>query len=506
MSRKRTTMNKIMEILRLKHDCGLSVRKIAQAIGSSTTTIQKVLKAAKAERISWPPDDNDDTLGLEQRLYPKKVAKDTCASQVDYGEVHEEMRRKDMTLKLLWREHRARGYRCSYSQFCEDYRKSRKWDKLTMRQHYEPGEYVFVDFSGLTVKVGERQAQIFVAVLGASSYTFAYAVWSQTLGDWLKCLTKMLEFFGGCPKVVMMDNLKSAVTRACRYDPDYNGTFQQWADYYGICVFAARPKKPKDKALAENGVRMVQRRILAALRHHEFDSIKDLNEKLSDGLAAINDEPFSARPNSRRHDFETFEKPALGALKLLPFELTDIKTAKVSFDYHVSYLGHWYSVPFEYVHQLVEVHATDQLVTVMYQRRQIAQHPRAKLNDPGKTSALEHMPKAHEAIAKWNPTTVTQWAERTGPDCHRWVRAAIDEADHFAKVSRRCIGVLSLGTKYGKARLNLACRLANRFQLKRLKDIEALLKNGHDLDVEARQLTLNLPQQHENLRGAENFK
>lgn len=507
MSRVRTTMNRCIEILRLKHDCGLSVRRIAEAVGASPTTVQRVLRGAGEAAIGWPVEEERRLRALEERLFPLASASG-CASQVDYGRVHEELRRKGVTLKLLWSEQRSGGYRCGYSQFCDDYGRWRKARKLTMRKHYQPGDYAFVDYSGMTVPVGGRKAEIFVAALAASRCTHACAVWSQNLGDWLRCLTLMLEYFGGCPAIIVSDNLRSAVTRSCRYDPDMNGAYRQWADHYGVCVAAARVRKPRDKAIAENAVLQVQRRILAPHRDHRFSSLSELNRVIRDRLAELNAAPFSNRPGSRIEAFRQLDQPELAPLPGQRFELTDIKAAKVGFDCHVQFERHWYSVPHEYCGRQIEINATPELVRIFFNRRQIALHPRAARPDVGQTTELSHLPEAQRQASRWTPEKLRCWAADIGGQCELWVEARLGQAQHFHQVSRLCLGVLSLSSRYGRARLNLACRIANRHGLKRHKQIEALLKEGRDLNAEERQpaMSLTLPQDHENLRGAQDFK
>lgn len=505
MSRRKITMNKNLEILRLRHDCGRSIRQVADALGVSTGSVQKTLRAAEQANLSWPIETDAEEQRLMQYLYPQPPASGSD-QLVDWAAVNEQLRPKGVTLKLLWQEHQQQDFDYSYSQFCRNFRAWRNSNNLSMRRHYEPGEFAFVDFSGLTVEVADRKAEIFVAALGASSYTFACASWTQNLGDWLNCNTDMLEYFEGCPHVIMPDNLKSAVNRACRYDPDFNGTYQRWADHYGVCVIAARPRKAKDKAIVEKAVQQVQRWVLAPLRDHRFESLSQLNQEMRGLLKQLNDKAFSNRPGSRTEAFETLERPALLALNPMRFELCDIKIATVGFDYHVCYQDHWYSVPHEFFRKKVEIHVSARLVHIYYGSSRIATHPKADSATRAPITNLSHMPEAHAAIAKWNPDSVQQWANQIGEDAGAWVSTRINEAPHFHKVSRLCVGVLSLSNQYSKARLNLACRIANRVGLTRYNDIKQILKDGRGLDLEAKQLTLELPQHHENVRGPKHFK
>ena len=503
MSRRKITMQKQIEILRLRHDCGLSVRDIAAAVQVSKSTVQKVLKTAQTLNLKWPLDQPIDEQQWVQ-VYTGPTPNSDDQYQVDYAQVREELRRKGVTQKLLWQEHCHSGYPLSYSQFTRDYTTWRQSQKLSMRQVHEPGDKAFVDFSGLTVPVAERKAEIFVGALGASQYTFVIAVWSQSLPDWLHCCSTMLKFFGGVPNFIVPDNLKSGVKNACRYDPEVNPIFAQWSTHYDTVILPTRPKKPKDKAIAENAVQQTQRRILAPLRDRRYQGLSQLNNDITPLLKKLNAAPFSNRPGSRRDAFKTLDYPALKPLNWLDFEPADSKTATVGFNYHVCYLGHWYSVPYEYRGLKVVVQATCKTVTVFYQQRQIAHHLRAKLNDRCTTTVDAHMPKAHQEISQWTPKTLKSWARKIGPHCLVWVRDRLNEVKHPQQVSRRCLGVLRLSEIYGNTRLNEACRLANQYGLDRYRHLKDMLVNDGDRTA-SEQLTLNLPQQHENVRGAKHF-
>ena len=280
-----------------------------------------------------------------------------------------------------------------------------------MRMDHVPGDMAYVDYSGLTVPAGVRSAQIFVGAMGVSHYTFARAAWTQGLSDWLACNTQMLEYYGGAPNLIVPDNLKSAVSKACRYDPDATGAYQQWAAHYGVAVMPARPRWPKDKAVAENAVQQVQRWVLAPLRNHRFERLSPLNQAIRGLLEELNSRPFSDRPGSRREIFETVDRPALR-----PFRALDIKTATVGYDYHVQYARHWYSVPHELVGQQVEIRADADVVTVFFKDRQVCMHVRQSHH--GHSTLDPHMPKAHVSSC----TNGRPSASRAGRP--RWARTA----------------------------------------------------------------------------------
>ena len=505
MARPTITMEKHIEILRLKYDCGLPHRTISDALDVSIGTVTNVLQRARDAGIGWPLPENTGAAQLRGILYPPLDAV-RCAIEVDHHHVRAELSKKAVTLELLWSEYCEQGYSCSYSQFCRDYKAWRERMRITMRQRHQPGDTVFVDFGGLRVRVGDRSAQIFVAALGASQYIFAKAVWSQNLDDWIECHTSMLEFFGGSPRLVVPDNLRSAVTRPCRYDPDINEGYQSWARHYSVCVMPARVRKPQDKSVVEIAVNLVQGKILAPLRKVGFDSLGELNRRIAPLLEQLNDSPFQKRPGSRRQAFESIDRPALKPLPLLRYERSRVRPAKVGFDYHIVHQDHWYSVPYELCGQSVEVQDCAHMVRIFHQKKLIATHLKASGRSVSQTTELSHMPKAHQEIGQWTPSRLLGWAERIGGECRTWVRVQLDAAEHFHKVSRRCIGVLSLSKKYGRAELNRACRIANEHHIERLGAIRAILDDSLQRQADTRQLTLKLPQKHENVRGPNHYR
>ena len=346
MPGKRTTMRKLRDVLRLRHAAGLSIRDISRSTKLSVGGIQKLLSRAQALQLSWPlPAALDDTR-LAQLFYPGADTGSSRRHQVpDWPAVHQELKRPHVTKQLLWEEYTQRyPNRCySYSQFCDRYRRWCGQQRRTLRQSHKAGEKCFVDYSGSTVPVidagtGEvRQAQLFVAVLGASNYTFAEATWTQSLPDWLGSHSRALTFFGGCPALIVPDNLRSGVSAACRYDPDLNPSYQQWAEHYQVAVLPARPYRPRDKAKAEVAVLVVQRWILARLRHHRCFSLAEVNQCIAGLLEDLNNRPFKQLPGSRRSAFKALDKPALRPLPRHPYRYVVIKPVTVNIDYHVQY-------------------------------------------------------------------------------------------------------------------------------------------------------------------------
>ncbi len=505
-------MRKIRDILRLRLSGGLSIREISRGTKVSVGAIQKLLSRANELGLTWPlPDDLDDN-GLAQLFYPGTDTTVSYRYQVpDWTEVHQELKRKGMTKLLLWEEY-TRQYpnRCySYSQFCDRYRHWRTLQKRSMRQAHKAGEKCFVDYCGPTVPIinagtGEvRDAQVFVAVLGASNYTYAEATLTQALPDWLGSHVRMLAYFGGCTDMVVPDNLRSGVSRACRYDPDVNPSYQQWAEHYDVAVVPARPYKPKDKAKAEVGVQIVERWILARLRHHSFFSLAELNQCIRALLEDLNNRSFKQLPGCRRSAFEQLDKPALKPLPTQPYQYVAIKPVKVNIDYHVQYDLHCYSVPHQYVGEKIELHAGDTLVEAYFRRQLVATHPRR--HTPGFSTNPAHMPKRHQAHQQWSPGRLKRWASDIGPDTGAWVSGQFDRREHPEQAYRVCLGLLNLSKQYPAIRLNAACRIANRAGLERVKQVRAILKSNRDRLPEQLSLTAELPQDHENIRGPHNF-
>ena len=342
-------MRKIREVLRLYFAAALSIRAIARSLGTSPSTVSEYLRRAKVAGLSWPLPAGVDDAGLERRLFPPPPPSNTSRPLPKWSEVHRELRRKSVTLSLLWEEYKAlHPEGLQYSWFCDQYRAWAAKLDLVMRQEHRAGEKLFVDYAGQTVGVvdrgtGEvRDAQVFVAVLGASSYTFAEATWTQTLPDWTASHVRAFEFFGGCPELVIPDNLRSGVSRAHRYEPDLNPTYHDLARHYGVAVLPTRVRRPRDKAKAEVAVQVVERWILAALRNRTFFSLAELNAAIAKLLDRLNTRPFRKLPGSRRSQFEQLDQPALRRLPASPYVFAEWKSVRVHIDYHVAVDGHYY--------------------------------------------------------------------------------------------------------------------------------------------------------------------
>ena len=365
-------MRQIIEVLRLKYEAGLSHERIARACGLSKGVVGKYVTLAQVQGVTWPLPGDVDEVRLEALLFPAKTPPSRFA-EPDYFQVHQELKTKGVTLQLLWAEyverHGDKAHR--YSQFCHHYRLWRGRQRRSMRQVHRAGEKIFIDYCGPTVQVvdrstGEmRKAQVFVAVLGASSYTFAEATWSQSLPDWIASHQRMLAFYGGVAELLVPDNLKAAVTKADRYTPKINQTYAELAAHYQTAVLPARPYKPKDKAKAEAGVLLVERWILARLRHQTFFSLAELNAAIAQLLPALNQRPFQGRTESRQSLFEALDRPALRPLPATPYVYAEWRKARPGIDYHIEIDKRLYSVPHALVGLVLDVRVTDIAVEVM---------------------------------------------------------------------------------------------------------------------------------------------
>lgn len=487
MPAKRLVMRQVREVLRLKWACGLSDRQIAQSLRISRPTVAGYLRRVTAAGLSWPlPEDLGDE-ALERRLFATPATPPAFNRPLpDWALVHQELKRKGVTLVLLWQEYKATAPDgLQYSYFCEAYRKWAKKLDVVMRQHHRAGEKLFVDYAGQTMPVvdaqtGEvRQAAIFIAVLGASNYTYAEATWSQSLPDWIASHVRAFEAFGGVPQVLVPDNLKAAVSRAHRYEPELNRTYEALAQHYGVAIVPARAVRPRDKAKVEVGVQVVERWILAKLRNHTFFSLTELNRAIQDLRVDLNHRPFKKLPGSRQSLFDSLERRALRSLPHTPYEYAEWKLVRVNIDYHVEIGGHYYSVPYTLVKAQLEARIGTQTVEVFHKGKRVASHRRSP--QKGRHTTLkEHMPKAHRSYAEWTPQRLIRWASKTGGATAQVVESILTSRAYPQQGFRSCLGIMRLGGRYGDDRLEAACRRAMAIGACSYKSIESILK--HDLD------------------------
>ena len=484
---KRLPMRKIREALRLQA-AGLTKRKIASSLGVGRTTAREYLERAERGGLTWPlPDDLTDE-ALELLLFPTaQTGKAKKRSLPDWQETHRELRRAGVTLRLLWDEYRGvhpDGY--GYSQFCEHYRRWKGKLSPTMRQTHVAGEKMFVDYAGQTIEImdplaGElRETQLFVACLGASSYTFAEATMTQSLPDWTGSHCRAFNFFGGVTKQVVPDNLKSGITKACFYEPAVNRTYSDLARHYDTAVVPARPYKPRDKAKVEAAVQLAERWILAALRNRQFFSLAELNAAIREHLDKLNSRVTRHLGNSRQALFEELDKPKLKALPQEPYEFAAWKECRAGIDYHVEVDKHYYSVPHTLVHKKLWVRFTASTVEVFNESgKRVAAHMRSP-SKRGHTTLRDHMPSAHRCYADWTPERVMRQAAHVGPSTEALVDIIMRSKPHPEQGFRACIGILRLAKTHESERLEAACARAIDIGARSYTSVNSILKNNLD--------------------------
>jgi len=509
MPAERLTMRKIREVFRLKFDCDLSNRKIAQSCHIGRSTVGEYLFRFQQAALGWPlPEDMDD-VELEQRLYPSAPATYSSRQPLpDSNYIHCELRKKSVTLSLLWQEYKEQnphGYQ--YSQFCHLYRQWANKIDPVMRQEHRAGEKMFVDYAGQTVAVYDlhtnqmRQAQIFVAVLGASSFTYAEATWSQSLPDWIGSHCRAFAFFGGVATLVIPDNLKSGVSKACFYEPDINPTYLDMANHYGTAIIPTRVRKPKDKAKVEVAVQVVERWILAKLRNRQFFSLRQLNQAIAQLLEDLNNKPFQKLPGSRKSAFESIDRPALNPLPAQAYRFAEWKIATVNVDYHIEVERHYYSVPHTLIKKKIDVRVTNNTIECFYNSKRVASHMRS--HHKGRhTTVKEHMPKSHQKWAQWTPDRFIRWAAKIGPHTQSLIENILNSRAHPQQGFRSCLGILRLAKSYGDDRLEAACQRAVIIGGTSYRSVQSILKHNLDQKPLPDQSSNTQPIEHINIRGA----
>ena len=513
MPAKRLSMRKVKEVLRL-HAQGYSQQHIARSCGIGRSTVGEHLARARKAGLSWPLPETLSDAQIEQQLFTPATARKFGAECVpDWTAVHRELRRKGVTLELLWEEYRSRhpqGY--SYSWFCHSYRDWAAKTDVVMRQSHRVGEALFVDYAGQSIPIIDRltgqirQAQIFVAVLGASNYTYAEATWTQQLPDWLQSHVRAFEFFSGVPEIIVPDNLKSAVNKTHRYEPELNRSYNDLAIHYGVAVVPTRARKPRDKAKVEVGVQVVERWILARLRDAQFFSLDELNRAIAQLLTRLNNRPFKKLAGSRWQWFEQLERAALKPLPAQRYQYAEWHKARVNIDYHIDVGRHYYSVPYQLVRQEVDVRLSSQVLEVFYRGKAVARHRRNEQRGHHTTIA-EHMPKSHREYAQWSPQRLIRWGEKMGPHTAKLISQIMAARTHPQQGYRSCLGILRLEKNYGASRLEAACRRALAIGGLSFKSVESILKRQLDqqpLPVVETTTEPVLPE-HPNIRGSDYF-
>jgi transposase len=505
-------MRQVREVLRLRIVGGVSTREIARRIGVAASTVRATVKRFQAAGLSWPlPEELTDT-ALEARLFPEAGTKQGHRRQVepDWASVHRELKRKHVTLSILWDEYIERnpeGYR--YSRFCELYRGWQGKLSVTMRQTHVGGDKLFVDYAGDTVPVivdrltGEvRQAQIFVAVMGASNFTYVEATWTQTLGDWIGAHTRALAFIGGVPRLIVPDNAKVAVVKACRYEPQINRTYAEMAAHYGTAVLPARPRRPRDKAKVEGCVLIVERWLIGRLRDRRFYSLAELNAAIGELLQRLNEErPIRRLGVTRRQLLEELDRPLLKPLPIDPYVFAEWRVRRVGIDYHVDVEGHFYSVPHRFARNEVEVRLTGRTVEIFAKGERIAVHMRSSRN--GKhTTAADHMPSSHRRYADWTIGRIRRDATLVGPSTAALCDRILEQRPHPEQGFRSCLGILRLARPFGVARLEAAATRAIEIGALTYGSVRSILDHKLDRHAVHPRAADGAPILHPNIRGS----
>ena len=506
MANKRLSMRRIKEVLRLYFEQKRSLRLIAQAMSISPSTVSDYVSRAQAAGLAYPLASSMGDDELERLLFPPQPPSSVKRAEPDWPAVYAAMRTKGMTLTLAWQEYKGihpDGYQLSW--FCDAYRRYSDKLGIVLRQ-FHPAGRCFVDYAGPTVDVIEpatgevRHAQIFVATLGASNYSYAEATWTQQLPDWIRSHIRLFEFLKGVPELLIPDNLKSGVKKASYYEPQINPSFREFASYYRFTVLPARPYKPRDKAKVENGVLIVERWILARLRNRRFFSLSELNVAIAELVRDMNQRAFRKLPGNRQSLFADVDRPALGELPEQPYEYALWSLARVHIDCHIEVDGHYYSVPYRLLRQQVDTRLTDTVLEVFAKGLRVASHIRSFAR--GKHSTIvEHLPARHQQYLNWSPERIAHWAERLGPSVKLVVDHILRSRQHPQQAYRSCLGVLRLGKSYGNDRLEAACQRALLINGMTYRSIESMLKTGMDrqpLSHDSEQSALPL---HENVRG-----
>ncbi len=502
MTQERLSLRKIREILRLKYEIGLSNRAIARACQVSNSTVGEYLARAKRARLEWPLPEELGEEELIQRLFPEGEKPELAARPVpNWEEIQRELARRGVTLQLLWQEYREQhpnGY--GRSQFHEHYQRWNQAHTTSMRLPHKGGEVMEVDYAGMTVPItdpetGEiSQAAVFVATLPASNYTYVEIQSSQELSQWLGGHVRAFAFFGGVPKIIRPDNLKSGVKKPNYYEPDLNPSYQELAEHYHVAVLPARVRKPKDKAHVENSIQNTERWILAPLRDRIFFSLWEANHAKEPLLEALNQREMQHLGKSRRQLFEELDLPALLPLPEHPYEFARWKNARVSIDYHIAFEGHYYSVPHTLVGQEVRIRTTEQMLEVFHHNQQVAIHPLS--NVKGRFSTRQdHMPSNHQFVLNTDSDWLLREAAKIGPQTSTYMTALLQSRPYPQQAFRSCLGVLDLARKYPHARLELACQTLLPAHLLSYRDLKS------ELERRAEEASADPLPAHENVRG-----
>jgi len=515
MPRNRIKMEKLREVLNVCLEKKLSLRKASIATGVSKTTIGEYLAEFKRSGLSYLEVNQ-----MSDSMLANIFERANQVSNHDYEELskkfihyEKELIRPGVTLLLLWREYKEQNNNgFSYSRFCHHYRMWLSKRQPSMHMVYKAGEKMFVDFTGKKMSIVDKKTgllqelEIFVAILASSQLTYAECSLSQNKQDWIRLNENALHFYGGVPLVITPDNLKSGVTKACKYEPIINETYKDFARHYNTVIVPARPAHPQDKSFVENAVRLIYQRIFAPLRNHIFFNIEELNNAIWNKLDKHNCSFFQKRETTRLGLFEQVEKQELKPLPVSKYVLKDYQVSKVQYNYHI-YLKvdkHYYSVPWQYISKNVKIVYTCSSVDIYHNNERIAFHAR-NIKHYDYTTEKEHMPKEHQFIDGWNTNRFLSWAQKKGSHVYAFIKKLLDSKEHPEQAFKACMGVLRLGDKYEEVAISIVCKKAIAINCISYRFIENSLKNKSYLVEQESGQSTKLPK-HKNIRGSSNYK
>jgi transposase len=506
-AKRELSMRQLRHLLRLRHE-GVSAREIGRRLGVARSTVQDNLKRAVAAGLRWPLTDDVTDDALERQLFGRAGIRPGQRRRIepDWAEMARELKRHGVTMMILWEEYREvhpEGY--GYSRFCDLLRGFERRLTPVMRQHHVAGEKAFVDYSGKRIGIADpstgeiREAEIFVAVLGASNLTYAEATWTQQLPDWIGAHVRMFRFFGGTPKLLVPDNLKSAVNKASFYDPEINRTYSAMASHYSVGILPARPGKPRDKAKVEAGVRFAQTYILGRLRRLTFFSLAECNEAIALVMQRMNERPMRNLGLSRRELFDKIERDTLKELPADDWEFAEWRRARVSLDYHIEIYDFLYSVPHGLIRAEVDVRITARTVEIFHRGQRVGVHQRRYMGRKHGTDP-DHMPSSHRRYAEWTPDRFRRWASKIGPNTEGLITAVLANRPHPEQGFRTCLGILRSYRGVDPADVEAVSARALELGALNYKSVASLLarKRNNTAAKDGRPATLL---DHANLRG-----
>lgn len=506
-------MSKVRQVIRM-YESGVSIKGITRRLGISRNTVKDYLKKIENQNLSPPVLLEKETPELEG-LFVSSIYKDErylqLESQFPYFE--KELRRTGVTRQLLWHDYRIKypdGY--GYSQFCNHFARWLKTSNASMHMEHDPGDKLFVDFTGTKLSYIDRETgevmpvEVLVTSLGYSQKIYAQACPDQKKESFVNGCENALRYYGGAPKALVPDNLKSAVTTASRYEPEINEMYREFANHYGMYVYPARSRAPQDKSLVEKGINIVYNRIYAPIRDRNFFSLDEINQTIWDLLEPLNKVNFQGKPFSRNDLFEKEEKPLLSPLPHDSFEIRESRRVTVMKNSYVL-LGkdkHYYSVPFRYIGRRVWLVFGHRTVSIYSDGKRIAFHKRD--TRPYKyTTNPDHLPSTHRFVIDLSPEKYLSWAASIDKDVEAYIQGIFNRNPYPEIAYRSCSGILSLARKKGKDRLINACRRGLHYQSFGYKIILNILQKGLDNEPWEEVVQQKLPL-HDNIRGADYYK